>query len=38
MSFRWQAVYRPLHRLDYSSPMPRPQHEQANPEVQEFFK
>ena len=27
-----------LHRLDYSSLMPRPQHEQANPEVQEFFK
>ena len=33
-----QAVYDLLHRLDYSSLMPRPQHEQANPEVQEFFK
>src|SRR3954447_434368 len=35
---RRQAVYDLLHRLDYSSLMPRPQHEQANPEVQEFFK
>ena len=35
---RWQAIYDLLHRLDYSSLMPRPQHEQANPEVQEFFK
>jgi transposase len=33
-----QATYDLLHRLDYSSLMPRPQHEQANPEVQEFFK
>jgi transposase len=33
-----QAVYDLLHRLDYSSLMPRPQHEEANPEVQEFFK
>ena len=33
-----QAVYNLLHRLDYSSLMPRPQHEQANPEVQEFFQ
>jgi transposase len=33
-----QAVYDLLHRLGYSSLMPRPQHEQANPEVQEFFK
>jgi transposase len=33
-----QAIYDLLHRLDYSSLMPRPQHEQANPEVQEFFK
>ena len=35
---RRQAIYDLLHRLDYSSLMPRPQHEQANPEVQEFFK
>jgi transposase len=33
-----QAMYDLLHRLGYSSLMPRPQHEQANPEVQEFFK
>jgi transposase len=33
-----QAVYDLLHRLGYSSLMPRPQHEQSNPEVQEFFK
>jgi transposase len=33
-----QAIYDLWHRLDYSSLMPRPQHEQANPEVQEFFK
>jgi transposase len=33
-----QAVYDLLHRLGYSSLMPRPQHEDANPEVQEFFK
>jgi transposase len=33
-----QAIYDLLHRLDYSNLMPRPQHEQANPEVQEFFK
>jgi transposase len=33
-----QAVYDLLHELGYSSLMPRPQHEQANPEVQEFFK
>jgi transposase len=33
-----QAMYDLLHRLDYSSLMPRPQHEDANPEVQEFFK
>jgi transposase len=33
-----QAVYDLLHRLDYSSLMPWPQHEDANPEVQEFFK
>jgi transposase len=38
VSLRRQAVYDLLHRLDYSSLMPRPQHEQANPEVQEFFK
>ena len=35
---RRQALYDLLHRLGYSSLMPRPQHEQANPEVQEFFK
>jgi transposase len=33
-----QAVFDLLHRLGYSSLMPRPQHESANPEVQEFFK
>src|SRR3954470_3426742 len=33
-----QAVYDLLHHLGYSSLMPRPQHEDANPEVQEFFK
>jgi len=38
VTLRRQAMYDLLHRLDYSSLMPRPQHEQANPEVQEFFK
>jgi transposase len=38
VTLRRQAVYDRLHRLGYSSLMPRPQHEQANPEVQEFFK
>jgi transposase len=38
VTLRRQAVYDLLHRLGYSSLMPRPQHEQANPEVQEFFK
>jgi transposase len=38
VSLRRQAIYDLLHRLNYSSLMPRPQHEQANPEVQEFFK
>src|SRR4051794_9201701 len=38
VSLSRQAIYDLLHRLDYSSLMPRPQHEQANPEVQEFFK
>ena len=38
VKLRRQAIYDLLHRLDYSSLMPRPQHEQANPEVQEFFK
>jgi transposase len=33
-----QAVYDLLHRLGYSDLMPRPQHEDANPEVQAFFK
>jgi transposase len=33
-----QAVYDLLHRLGSSDLMPRPHHEQANPEVQEFFK
>ena len=33
-----QAVYDLLHRFGYSSLMPRPQHEEANPEVQEFFQ
>ena len=38
VTLRRQAIYDLLHRLNYSSLMPRPQHEQANPEVQEFFK
>src|SRR5512147_2528996 len=38
VTLRRQAMYDLLHRLDYSSLMPQPQHEQANPEVQEFFK
>ena len=38
VSSRRQAIYDLLHRLDSSSLMPRPQHEQANPEGQEFFK
>ncbi len=33
-----QSVYDLLHRLGYNDLMPRPQHEDANPEVQEFFK
>ena len=33
-----QAVYDLLHRLGDSGPMPRPRHEDANPEVQAFFK
>jgi transposase len=33
-----QSVYDLLQRLGYSSLMPRPHHEDANPEVQEFFK
>ena len=33
-----QAVYDLLARFGYSSLVPRPQHEDANPEVQEFFK
>jgi transposase len=33
-----QAVYDLLQRLGYSDLMPRPQHEDANPEVQAFFK
>ena len=33
-----QAVYDLLHRLGYNDLMPRPHHEDANPEVQEFFK
>jgi hypothetical protein len=33
-----QAAYDPLHRLGYSSLMPRPRHEDANPEVQAFFE
>ena len=31
VSLRRQAIYDLLHRLDYSSLMPRPQHEQATP-------
>jgi transposase len=33
-----QAVYDLLHRLGYSDLMPRPHHEDADPEVQAFFK
>jgi transposase len=33
-----QAVYDLLHRLGYSDLMPRPHHEDANPEVQQFFR
>jgi transposase len=33
-----QAAYDLLHRLGYGSLMPRPQHEDSNPEVQAFFK
>jgi transposase len=33
-----QAVYDLLHRLGYSDLMPRPHHEEADPEVQELFK
>ena len=33
-----QAVYDLLDRLGYSDLMPRPHHEDANPEVQAFFK
>jgi transposase len=32
------GVYKLLHRLDYSSLMPRPQHEGADPELQAIFK
>ena len=38
VTLRRQAMYDLLHRLDYSSLVPRPQHEPANPEIQEFFK
>jgi transposase len=33
-----QAIYNLLHRLDFASLMPRPQHEAANQEVQAFFQ
>ncbi len=33
-----QAVYDLLHRLGYRDLMPRPHHDEANPEVQELFK
>lgn len=32
------GVYKLLHRLGYSCLMPRPQHEKANPALQEVFK
>ena len=32
------GVYKLLHRLEYSSLMPRPQHEEANPELQAIFQ
>jgi transposase len=32
------GVYKLLHRLGYSDLMPRPQHPEARPEAQEFFK
>jgi hypothetical protein len=38
VSLSRQAVYDLLHRLGYSSLVPRPQHEDAIPEVPEFFK
>ncbi len=38
VTLRRQAIYDLLHRLEYSSLMPRPQHDRSNPEVQEFFK
>lgn len=38
VTLRRQAIYDLLHRLKYSSLMPRPQHDQSNPDVQEFFK
>jgi transposase len=38
VTMRRQAVYDLLHRLGYSDLMPRPHHEEANPEVQELFK
>jgi transposase len=38
VTLRRQAAYDLLHRLDFASLMPRPQHPEANEEVQEFFK
>ena len=35
---RRQAISELLHRRGYSSLRPRPQHQQAHPEVQEFFQ
>lgn len=32
------GIYQLLHRLNYSWLVPRPQHEQADPEAQEVFK
>lgn len=36
--YHLNGVYRLLHRLGYSSLVPRPRHRQANPEAQEAFK
>ena len=33
-----QGIYKLLHRLGYSSLMPRPQHTKADPQAQEAFK
>jgi transposase len=37
-SYSLDGVYKLLHRLDYCSLMPRPQHEEADEELQAIFK